>query len=171
MTTETIEEVQNLHTLTVGELKQKYVDLFGEPTRSYNKDYLRKKIAWRLQSLDEGGLSERAKNRAKELANDSDIRIRAPQRKRLHPDTIQSDPVSFQSKSRTADLLPGTTLKRIYKNQTLLVTVTKEGFLFNGKVYGSLSGIAKEVTGALWNGRAFFGITKPSKEKNGKQES
>ncbi|HEX03985.1 MAG TPA: DUF2924 domain-containing protein [Bacteroidetes bacterium] len=169
MKKKTIEEVQNLHTQTVGELKRKYAEVFGEETRSNNKDYLRKKIAWRLQSLDEGGLSERARKRAEELANDSDIRMRAPKTKTVKPGTKMGEPVSFLSKSKSKELLPGMTLKRVYKNQTLLVTVTEKGLLFNGKTYRSLSAIAKEVTGSLWNGRLFFGLTKHSREKNGKK--
>jgi len=169
MKKETIEGVQNLHTLTVGALKRKYAEVFGEETRSNNKDYLRKKIAWRLQSLDEGGLSERARKRAEELANDSDIRMRAPKTKSVNLDATLSETVTFQTNSKSADLLPGMTLKRVYKNQTLLVTVTEKGLLFNGKTYRSLSAIAKEVTGSLWNGRLFFGLTKHSREKNGKK--
>ena len=169
MKKQTIKDVQELHTMTVGELKRKYAEVFGEATRSNNKDYLRKKIAWRLQSLDEGGLSKRAKKRAEELANDADIRLRAPKTKRVKSDTTLTEPVSFQPKSKSADLIPGMTLKRVYKNQTLLVTVTEEGLLFNGKTYRSLSAIAKEVTGSMWNGRLFFGLTKHSREKNGKK--
>jgi len=170
MKKQTIEAVQQLHTMTVGELKRKYAEVFGEPTRSNNKDYLRKKIAWRLQSMDEGGLSERAKKRAEELANDADIRMRAPKKKVVNGEASPAEPVTFQAKSKTPDLLPGMTLKRVYKNQTLLVTVTEEGLLFNGKIYRSLSAIAKEVTGSMWNGRLFFGLTKHSREKDGKQE-
>lgn len=171
MKKETIEAVQELYSMTVGELKRKYAEVFGEPTRSNNKPYLQKKIAWRLQSLDEGGLSDRAKKRAEELAEDSDIRMRAPKTKAITAEATLTEPVSFQPKTRKDGLLPGTTLKRVYKNQTLLVTVTEDGFLFNGTTYRSLSAIAKEVTGSLWSGPLFFGLTKHSREKkNGKQE-
>jgi len=172
MKKETIEAVQQLHTMTVGELKRKYAEVFGEATRSYNKDYLRKKIAWRLQSLDEGGLIERAKNRAEELAEDADIRLRPPKSAPVKTGTAITEPVTFQTTPRKDGLHPGVILKRVYKNQTLLVTVTEEGFLFNGSTYRSLSAIAKEVTGSMWNGKLFFGLTKHSREKkNGQQES
>jgi len=65
MNAETYKEVQELGRMTVGELKEKYLDVFGEETRSYHKEFLRKRIAWRLQSLSEGDLSERARRRAK----------------------------------------------------------------------------------------------------------
>ena len=64
--------------MTVGQLRQRYLDVFGEPTRSGHKQHLIRRIAWRLQALAEGDLSERARRRAVELANDADLRIGAP---------------------------------------------------------------------------------------------
>ena len=64
--------------MTVTQLREKYLEVFGEPTRSGNKDFLFKRVAWRIQSLAEGGLSERARRRAEELARDADIRTTAP---------------------------------------------------------------------------------------------
>ena len=57
--------------LTVPELKQRYAEVFGEPTGTSHKRYLVKRIVWRMQALREGGLSERARRRAVELANDA----------------------------------------------------------------------------------------------------
>ena len=62
------EEVTVMKQMTPGQLQQRYADLFGEPTRSRNKAHLIRKIAWRMQALAEGGLSERARQRAEELA-------------------------------------------------------------------------------------------------------
>jgi len=78
MNTETYEDIQALARMTVGQLKDKYLEVFGEETRSCHKGFLRKRIAWRLQALSEGDLSERARRRAAELANDADLRIRTP---------------------------------------------------------------------------------------------
>lgn len=74
----TYQEVQGLSRMTVGELRDKYLEVFGEETRSYHKEFLRKRIAWRIQALAEGDLSERARRRAEELANDADLRTRSP---------------------------------------------------------------------------------------------
>jgi len=71
-------EIAVLRHMTVAELRAKYAEVFGEETRSHHKDFLRKRIAWRLQALSEGDLSERARRRATELANDADLRIRTP---------------------------------------------------------------------------------------------
>lgn len=56
----TYQEVQRLSRMTVGEIREKHLEVFGEETRSYHKEFLRKRIACRLQALAEGDLSERA---------------------------------------------------------------------------------------------------------------
>src|SRR5210317_1261125 len=66
-------ELAKLAELSTGELTERYAELFGEPTRSRNKAHLIRKIAWRMQALAEGDLSERARQRAEELADDADI--------------------------------------------------------------------------------------------------
>src|SRR3989304_3619770 len=69
-------ELQALGRMTAGELRERYREVFGEETRSGNRDFLRKRIAWRIQALAEGGLTERARRRAEELARDADPRVR-----------------------------------------------------------------------------------------------
>ena len=71
-------DIEDLERMSVPDLRGKYVEAFGEETRSFNKDFLRKRIAWRLQALAYGDISERARQRAAELANDADLRVRAP---------------------------------------------------------------------------------------------
>jgi hypothetical protein len=71
-------QVAALQGMTLADLRETYHEVFGEETRSRHKDFLRKRIAWRLQANEEGDLSERAKRRAAELANDADIRVRVP---------------------------------------------------------------------------------------------
>ena len=67
-----------LERMTVRELKERYAELFGEETRTHNRAWLFKRIAWRIQSQAEGDLSERAKQRAAELACDADLRLSPP---------------------------------------------------------------------------------------------
>ena len=122
----TVQQIQGLSRMTVGELREKYLEVFGEETRSYHKAFLRKRIAWRLQALAEGGLSERARRRAGELANDADLRLRAPRDRRLP--------------------LPGTLLVRAFQGRDLVVQVLDDGFAFEGRRYRSLSAIARQVT-------------------------
>ena len=79
---------------SLGEVREKHLEVFGEETGSYHKEFLRKRIAWRLQAVAEGDLSERARRRAEELANDADLRTRAPR------DPVASG--SAEVKARTA---------------------------------------------------------------------
>jgi hypothetical protein len=71
-------EVAALQQMTVGQLQQRYVEVFGEPVRSRHRQYLIRRIAWRLQANAERGLSERALRRAEELANVADARVTPP---------------------------------------------------------------------------------------------
>jgi hypothetical protein len=71
-----LKEIEELRSLTVNGLRAKYRQAFGEDSRSGNKDSLHRRIAWRLQANAEGGLSERARQRALEIANDADMWIR-----------------------------------------------------------------------------------------------
>lgn len=62
-------ELAALSRMTVGQLHGRYAEVFGEPARSRHRQYLVRRIAWRIQANAEGGLSERAIRRAEELAN------------------------------------------------------------------------------------------------------
>ena len=74
-------EIDELSRMTVGQLRPKYLQVFGEESRSNHRQFLFRRIAWRIQALAEGGLSERACRRAMEIAKDADLRIRAPKTK------------------------------------------------------------------------------------------
>jgi len=78
-------ELAALEQLTVGQLQERYIEVFGEPVRSRHKQYLIRRIAWRFQANAEGGLSERALRRAEELANVADVRVTPPQGGRSRP--------------------------------------------------------------------------------------
>ena len=64
-------EVTALERMTVGELRERYAELFDETTQARNRIWLIRRIIWRMQSLEQGDLSERARRRADELAGDS----------------------------------------------------------------------------------------------------
>ena len=73
-------EVAALRRMTVPDLRRRYAEVFGEETRCRHKDYLWRRIIWRMQAREEGDLSERARRRAEELADDTHLRVRAPRR-------------------------------------------------------------------------------------------
>jgi hypothetical protein len=146
-------QIESLRNLKTGELRTRYRDLFGEASLSFNRAHLFRRIAWRLQAKAEGDLSERARRRASDLANDSDLRLRAP---RSFWHEIER---SGKSSNKDPRLPPaGTVLERVYRGQIIRVTVLANGFEYHGKHYASLSAIAHRVTGTRWNGFHFFGL-------------
>lgn len=153
-------KIQELEGLTVHQLRARYAEIFGEATRSANKPWLIKRIGWRIQSRLEGDLSERARQRAAELANDADLRLKPPAPAGDEPQTVTG------AVPASDDRLPivGTTIRRPYKGRTLLVTRLADGFEFEGDHYPSLSAVAKKATGQHLNGFAFFGMTKETAE-------
>ena len=170
MHSELKKELAALTRMSVEELREKHRLVFGEENRSRHRDYLRKRIAWRLQALAEGGLSERAQRRALAIADDADIRIRMPVESPLAPDApVRTEVHAFRESSesqayydgRDARLpMPGTMITRIYHGRTICVTVMEGGFEYDGGRYRSLSAVAKAVTGTHWNGKVFFGLKK-----------
>jgi len=160
-------EVAAMRMMTVPELRRKYVKVFGEECRSRHKRFLIKRIIWRMQANAEGDLTERARQRAEELANDADLRVQAPRRTNMTADdgtprASVTGTVACPTDSRLP--MPGNVLTREYKGRTVRVTVLQDGrFEYEGEAYRSLSAIAKAVTGSHWNGYYFFGL------KNGKE--
>ena len=71
-------EVAALERLTVNDLRARYAEVYGEGTNARHKQWLVRRIVWRMQALEEGDLSERARRRARELANDADVRTVPP---------------------------------------------------------------------------------------------
>ena len=70
--------IESLRRASLTGLRQQYREVFQEEARSRHREHLFRRIAWRLQALAEGDLSERARRRAHEIANDADLRINAP---------------------------------------------------------------------------------------------
>src|SRR5205823_2533892 len=70
--------IEQLRRLKVSALRKRYQEILGEESRSSNKQFLFRRIAWRLQANAEGGLSERARHRAEHIVQDADLRTRAP---------------------------------------------------------------------------------------------
>jgi Protein of unknown function (DUF2924) len=150
-------EVAALERLGVADLRSRFADLFGEPTRAANKTWLVKRLAWRLQALAEGDLSERARRRAAELAQDADLRLNPPRPGTAAARPAAPGPAVNRPRSLDARLPPpGAVLTRVYKGRTLQVTVLPHGFECDGVVYASLSATAKAVTGSHCNGFFFF---------------
>lgn len=156
MKTNTQIQLAKLADMSTGELVERYAELFGEPTRTRHRAYLMRRIGWRLQAMAEGDLSERARQRAEELANDADVRLTPPR-----PKDEQAEPPAKLFVASQADPrlpAPGGVIVRKYKGKVLRVLVTEEGFEFEGERYRSLTAVAKAITGSHCNGFRFFGL-------------
>ena len=142
-------EIATLQTMSVGELRERYAELHGENCRSRHRAYLIRRIVWKLQARAEGGLSERARRRAAELADVSAARVTPPKSQ-----AVADNRCTHPSDPRIP--APGNMLVRDYKGRRIHVLVAESGFEYDGEVYGSLSAVAKAVTGSHINGYRFF---------------
>jgi len=147
---------------SVGKLKEKYRAVFGQESRSNHKQFLVRRIAWRLQADAEGELSERARERALLLAEEADLRIRAPE-------SFLREMSQSAGKSRIDPRLPaaGTWLTREFQGQRVSVEVLEKGFRYQESTYKSLSAVARKVTGTQWNGFSFFGLKASAEQRDG----
>ena len=149
-------EINRLRQMNVTELRCEWERLNGEPTRSRNKDYLYRRLAWRVQELQHGGLSRTARDRIDELAPTSFTHTRTPQ---LQPDAPRA-PETLPRTHRDPRLpSPGTVITKQYKGRELRLTVHDDHFELDGQSFRSLSEAARHVTGSRWNGRLFWGLT------------
>jgi hypothetical protein len=149
-----VNEVATLQRLSIGQLRQRFAELFGEATQASNRTWLVKRIVWRMQALAEGDQSERARRRAAELARDADLRLNAPRNQTAT--AIPPEPVTVPMPVDPRLPPPGTILTRPYKGELVQVQVLTEGFAYAGRVYLSLSAVAKAITGSHTNGYHFF---------------
>lgn len=160
-TTDITGELSALARMTIRQLHDRYAEVFGEPARSRHRQYLVRRIAWRIQANAEGGLSSRALRRAEELANDADVRVTAPRGAlaRISRSTPPRPDVVAVPPGHDPRLpQPGTALVRDYKGRRVVVTVLMDGFDYEGDRYRSLSAVAKAITGSHVNGFRFFGL-------------
>jgi len=143
-------EIDSLRHQTVGQLKAKYREVFGQESRSNHKQFLVRRIAWRLQANAEGDLSERARQRALALAQETELRIRAPE---SFLQELSGATGKWRGDARDRRLpRPGTWLTRQFQGQSVAVEVLEKGFRYQERVYKSLSAVARHVTGTQWNG-------------------
>jgi hypothetical protein len=145
---ETLEaEIASLPDLGLGELRARWLKLYGaRAPKFFRRGLLVRAVAYQMQVKAYGGLSPATKRRLREIAEavrngDEDDLFSAPRIK------------------------PGTQLLRVWRDETHRVGVLPDGFEWKGAKYGSLSAIAREITGTNWNGYAFFGLKRRSRKK------
>jgi len=160
-----VAELKQLGGMSMGQVRERYRDRFPDEFGTTHRQYLIRRIAWRLQAAEHGGLSEEALRRALEIADEGELRGGSPAR-----DPGKSGAIEMTNASRERDpRLPpvGTELIRTYRNRTISVTVSAGAFTYQGRVYGSLSAVAYAATGTRWNGLLFFGIAKRGDSRRG----
>src|ERR1035437_7584575 len=161
-------EIEGLRRASLADLRNRFREVFQEEARSRHREHLFRRIAWQLQALAEGDLTERARGRANEIAQDADLRKVAPRDFFNVGGGGGGEAVEATRGDRPKDRrlpLPGAMLSRTWKGRTILVEVLANGFRYENRHYTSLSAIAVAVTGTRWNGLAFFALTGSNAKK------
>jgi hypothetical protein len=150
------EDLEELGNMTTNELCMRYQQLFGQPVRTRHKAYLIRKLAWRIQALAEGDLSQRARRRAAELAHDADVRLMPPRSTTMPTASGGQRVVTTGQPSDSRLPSPGTAIVRHYKGRTVRVIVHADGLEYEGERYKTLTAVAEKITGSHINGYRFF---------------
>ncbi len=152
---------RDLESMSVSELRERYREVFEEESHSRNRNYLIRRIAYRVQELAGGSLSERARERIEVLSRTAPIRRRPLPEPKPGPEPVSVKVETPAPSNRDPRLPPpGVVIHRTYKDVVHEVTVLDAGFEYRGEQYKSLSAIAKKICGAQSNGFAFFGLAK-----------
>jgi Protein of unknown function (DUF2924) len=132
-------EIDGIRALGMDALQRRWRAVFGrKPPAALSKALLGRMIACRIQEQAFGGL-----DRDSLMVLDGLARQAGPSRRPLKP---------------------GTVLVREYRGQRHTVTVTRDGFDWQGTIYPSLSAIARAMTGTAWSGPRFFGMPSPERQ-------
>jgi hypothetical protein len=138
----TIPKLSKLSTAGRAELLAIWTAAIGEPPGfRASRELLASALAWQLQERKFGGLKPATMRKLCVLA-------RAQERR---------TPKLFQP---AINIRPGTAIIKQWRGAQHVITVLANGFEHQGKVYRSLSQLAREITGTRWNGPAFFGLRK-----------
>ena len=141
-----LRQLATLKTMPMDQLRERWRDLYGAEPPHYRRQFLIKRLAYRIQELFYGGLSDAAQTRLQQAAQD-DPMARMQRR------------VSGNPRSQVG-ILPGTRFVRIWKDRCYEVLAHENGFEYDGRMFRSLSAVAREITGTRWNGKIFFGLKK-----------
>jgi hypothetical protein len=110
-------EIEKLRRMSLAALRAKYGEVFGEPTHCRHREHLFRRVAWRLQVLAEGDLTERARERAHQIARDADLRIIAPHNFfQVEGAPVHTAPTEGLLRADGRLPLPGTLLSRLIQN-------------------------------------------------------
>lgn len=131
--------VAHLPNMQPDELRALWRDLYQTEPPCLNKQFLVKRLAYRIQELAYGGNSADTETRLALKADEHYGKRKKPKNTIRRP-------------------LTGSILVREYRGVEYQVAVLEEGYQYNGCRYRSLSAVAKAITGAAWSGTLFFGL-------------
>ncbi|MGA2713098.1 MAG: DUF2924 domain-containing protein [Bryobacteraceae bacterium] len=155
--------IKDLPGMSAPQLQALHRELFGAEHPIANCQHLRRKIAWQLQAAKEGGLPESVRQYAIAMALNSELRVRISENASRRFAQVPLEQTVTTTVVQTWDArlpMPGSSIVKKYKDQTVVVKVLGDGFEYDGRRFPSLSAIAGEITGTRWNGFAFFGLEK-----------
>ena len=135
------EEIDALPDLTRAELVERWRTLYRtDPPKGISRALLIRAIAYAMQAKRYGGL-------------------RPSMRRHLRKATT-GDTERVETKVKPSlKLAPGTRLVREWNGTSHVVEAIEDEFIWNDARYGSLSAVARAITGARWSGPRFFGQT------------
>lgn len=130
--------LQGIEAMDLQAVRDQWEELSGDQApRAISKELLRLAVAYRIQEQEFGGLSRRTSLRLRALSNGNSVNISA---------------VS------SSQLKPGTKLLREWNGKVHEVSALEDSrYAYAGRVWKSLSEIAREITGVRWSGPRFFG--------------
>ncbi len=142
-------QIEGLRRMPYDELKALWHTMYGGEPPTYNRDFIINRLAYRIQELTFGGLSETARDKMRQI-----LVQRGYDKTGVKVETKKS------KRRRATDDMPilGTRLVREWQGVRHEVTVVPGGVQYQGRRYRSLSAVARVITGSSWNGRLFFGI-------------
>jgi len=156
-----IVEIQQLRSLSIDQLIARYISEFSRPPKAKQKEFLWKRISWKIQERRLGGLSNVAKAHLEHLIS----QIELPPRESLRT-------ISGKLKIKPVPNAPttGSVLTREWRGKTYHVRLQSDGTYLieeTGVPYKSLSAAAFGITNSKWNGRLFFNLVerKPAVRK------
>ena len=151
MGNEIAQKIEALKESPLKALQAAYAEHFPDKKASNNRTYLWRRVAYSMQEAEYGELPAKAKAKLKALMDAYDPVNNVA----LKPQVAAS---GFLPKRDRRLPLSGTIITKDYKGTKIQVKTLDNGFEYSGKMYKSLTAIAKEITGAHWNGFLFFNL-------------
>lgn len=159
------EQLAVLRSLDDDDLRARFEAEFGLSAKGRSVQRMLRRLAFKVQADAEGGLRRKALDRiaALEPAHRAPARAAAPrggETPTTAPETAAvplTPPPGAQASDRDPRLPPpGTIIRRRFKGATHEVLVGWDDFGWDGRTFGSLTALAREISGSRWNGFGFF---------------